>query len=96
MSRRVRYRTRPCKFCGMQVTTNALGRAAHHRGQLCAEREFRRKFPAFTFRMNQIARFVIAAAYYSSADDVALDARTAARFRFDRMIDDLNLKGKVS
>lgn len=59
--RRVRYGARPCKLCGWQVTTNALGRAAHRNSKACIERQWRKDNPAFSYRMNQIACFIVSA-----------------------------------
>lgn len=34
-----KYRRTPCRHCGAMVTTNALGRAAHARGDQCKPRQ---------------------------------------------------------
>jgi hypothetical protein len=52
MSRKIRYRRKPCPICRDLVTTNALGRSAHIRSctfkNSAAAKEIGRPYPKIT------------------------------------------------
>lgn len=58
MRRRPRYRRKPCPYCHAPITTNALGREAHFRGEVCGRQQDLNRFPGLVRSLDLLAFMV--------------------------------------